>query len=94
MVVKDIPPFCVAQGDRAGLVGLNTIGLERAGYSSLDIQLLEKLYRKIFVAKGLYKEKLDSAISEYSDNKVAKHFLDFCKNSERGITLTRKDIQN
>jgi UDP-N-acetylglucosamine acyltransferase len=29
MVTMDIPPYCTAQGDRAELVGLNTVGLRR-----------------------------------------------------------------
>ncbi|MCL4139356.1 UNVERIFIED_CONTAM: hypothetical protein GTU68_039304, partial [Idotea baltica] len=33
MVIKDIPPFSIAQGDRASLVGINKIGLERRGFS-------------------------------------------------------------
>ena len=31
MVVMDVPPFCTAQGDRAELVGVNSIGLARHG---------------------------------------------------------------
>src|SRR5215813_8636760 len=33
MVVMDVPPFCVAQGDRAELAGINSIGLARHGFS-------------------------------------------------------------
>ena len=36
MVPLDIPPYCIAQGERARLVGLNIVGMRRAGLSRDD----------------------------------------------------------
>ena len=33
MVAMDVPPYCTAQGDRAELAGLNTVGLTRHGFT-------------------------------------------------------------
>ena len=33
IVVQDVPPFCVVQGDRAGLVGLNVEGMRRRRFA-------------------------------------------------------------
>ena len=34
MVSRDIPPYCMAAGDRAKLLGLNITGLKRAGFTA------------------------------------------------------------
>ena len=41
-VVKDIPPYIIAAGDRATLHGLNKVGLQRHGFSENTIVQLEK----------------------------------------------------
>mgnify|MGYP003565888669 CR=1 FL=1 len=46
-VVKDIPPYVIAAGDRAKLHGLNSVGLKRFGFSQETILLLKKAYRII-----------------------------------------------
>ena len=48
MVVMDIPPFCTAQGDRAELVGVNSIGLARHGFSDEQIEkILRGNWRRV-----------------------------------------------
>ena len=89
MVVKDIPPFCIAQGDRAVLAGLNVVGLERRGLDANVIQQIKSLYRRIFLSPGTWKEKLAAAESEASGFKEGKFFLEFIGASTRGITLPR-----
>lgn len=50
MVASDLAPFCLAQGDRATLRGLNLVGLKRRGFSSDDIGKVKEAYRILFVA--------------------------------------------
>ena len=40
MVVMDVPPYCMANGDRAKLIGLNVVGLERRGFSAQQLSLI------------------------------------------------------
>ena len=47
-VVKDIPPYVIASGDRAKLHGLNSVGLKRHGFSQETLSSLKKAYRIIF----------------------------------------------
>ena len=47
-IVKDIPPYVIAAGDRAKLHGMNTIGLKRSGFSQSTLSALKKVYRIIF----------------------------------------------
>ena len=90
IVTKDIPPFCVAQGDRAGLAGINVVGLERGGFSAEDIREVKNVYQEIFNSKNVFAENLKIAEEKYSKNKYALQFIDFIKKSERGIVTPRK----
>src|SRR5678815_4943345 len=56
MVVMDVPPFCIASGDRAKLKGLNLVGLERRGFDAEEIQSLKRGYRLLFQSKLLVAE--------------------------------------
>ncbi|MFN3947896.1 MAG: acyl-ACP--UDP-N-acetylglucosamine O-acyltransferase, partial [Aquificaceae bacterium] len=47
-VSLDIPPYTRASGQHAHLYGINTIGLERRGFSKDVISLLKKAYRLLF----------------------------------------------
>ena len=62
-VLLDIPPYTKAQGDRAKLYGLNTIGLKRANFSEETLKALKKAYRIIF-RSGLTLEKAMKAVQE------------------------------
>jgi UDP-N-acetylglucosamine acyltransferase len=95
MVSQDIPPCCIAQGDRARVVGINKIGLERSGFPENEIVLLKSLYRNLFISKkGTYQERLSHLKEEYlkedavsEKNSMIKEFLNFVIQSERGIAI-------
>ncbi|MDX1500754.1 MAG: acyl-ACP--UDP-N-acetylglucosamine O-acyltransferase [Thermoanaerobaculia bacterium] len=85
MVVKDVPPFCVAQGDRARLVGLNEVGLERAGKPRETILALRRTYRTIFRSKLVRAEALERARGEGGGVEEVERFLGFIEGSRRGV---------
>jgi UDP-N-acetylglucosamine acyltransferase len=91
MVTRDIPPFCIAVGDRATLQGLNLIGLERSGVSREEVALLRKVYRDIVIGdspetKGKrFKERVELARPAAVSNSKAAAFIQFIDRSERGI---------
>lgn len=90
MVSKDIPPFCIAQGDRAGLVGINRVALERRGYKTDEILRLRKIYREIFAAGGKISDKVTALKEANGDFALGASFLDFFLSSERGCAGPRK----
>lgn len=90
MVGQDVPPYCMVHGDRAELVGLNTIGLSRAGISSQDIARLRRVYRDVFFRSGPFKDRLERAREFVSDFPQGQNFLDFMTASQRGIVSARK----
>ena len=90
MVTMDIPPYCMVQGDRAGLAGINQVGLERNGFSAEDIRIIKNLYKEVFLDSGIFKTKVAQAQEKYRGNPAADRFLNFIAESQRGITQPRK----
>lgn len=85
-VSLDIPPFTRAAGHHAKLYGINTIGLERRGFSKEDISIIKHIYKILFKSGKLRQEAIEEITTLYKDNKYALMFVDFIKNSKRGIT--------
>ncbi len=85
-VVKDIPPFVMAAGDRATLHGLNNVGLKRRGFSSQTISELKKAYRIIFRIGLTLNEAIERVTAEVEPLTEVKTLIGFLKTSERGIT--------
>ena len=85
-VVKDVPPFVIAAGDRAKLHGLNRVGLKRHGFSDDAIAMLKKTYRLIFRIGLTLNEAIERVRAEVDQTPEVDYFLDFIKASERGMT--------
>ena len=84
-IKKDVPPFTRGEGFPYVLHGLNTVGLQRKGFSSEEIKSIKEVYR-IFYRKGL---NTTQALAEIdlieSPTPRQQEFIDFVRNSERGI---------
>lgn len=85
MVSQDIPPFTVAQGDRAKTMGLNLIGLKRRGFDEAGLRTLKQAYRLIFRAGLRLEEALQRIDAELETDPHLDHFVTFIKSSQRGI---------
>lgn len=83
MVSLDVPPFCIAAGDRARLRGLNTTGLRRAGFSP-ELRLeLERAWRALFRRPG--RLATAEALRAHPVEPVAR-LARFVLESPRGVT--------
>jgi len=85
-VVKDVPPFVIAAGDRAKLHGLNRVGLKRHGFSPDAIAMLKKTYRLIFRIGLTLNEAIERVQAEVDQIPEVEYLIDFIKASERGMT--------
>jgi len=90
MVTQDIPPFCLAQGDRARLVGINVVGLERRGVSPADVRGIRAVYRTVFLGKGVFRDRITAARAALDGAGPASRMLDFLEASERGVAAARR----
>jgi len=85
-VVKDVPPYVIAAGDRAKLHGLNRVGLKRAGFSDDALAALKKTYRLIFRIGLTLNEAIARVRAEVDQTPEVDYFLSFIQASERGMT--------
>ncbi len=89
VVVQDIPPFCLCEGNRATLRGLNLNGLRRNFENRKDIGAIKKAYKSIFES-GQPISDMANEILINDDNKYAQQLAKFVVNTKRGIPFTRK----
>ncbi|MEZ4319145.1 MAG: acyl-ACP--UDP-N-acetylglucosamine O-acyltransferase [Myxococcota bacterium] len=85
MCAQDVPPFTLAQGDRARLYGLNIIGLRRAGASNEVISALKDAWRTLFVEGLPRKVALMRAGEAHPGVAEVAELAAFIRASERGV---------
>ena len=85
-VVKDVPPYVIAAGDRAILHGLNRVGLKRHGFSRETLTALKKTYRIIFRYGLTVNEAIQRVHAEVDMIPEVEAFIGFIKASSRGVT--------
>jgi UDP-N-acetylglucosamine acyltransferase len=85
MITQDIPPYTIAQGDRAKTIGINLVGLKRRGFSEATIRGIKNAYRLMFRSGLRLEEALERIELEYGTIPEVRHFTTFIKASQRGI---------
>ena len=85
-VVKDIPPYVIAAGDRATLHGLNHVGLKRQNFSKATIMELKKTYRIVFRIGLTVKQAAERVKAQVEQIPEVINFMEFIKKSTRGVT--------
>lgn len=85
-VVKDVPPYVIAAGDRAVLHGLNRVGLKRHGFSDQTLSALKKTYRILFRYGLTLNEAISRVQAEVEMVPEVERFIEFIKASARGVT--------
>lgn len=86
-LAQDIPPFCLAEGNRANLRGLNLTGLRR-NMDREDINQLKVAYRELF-EQGAPLQEAAQRLFQQSDSVKVKQLCSFIKTSKRGIPFVR-----
>ena len=83
-VVQDVPPYLMT--DREGsIVGLNRVGLRRAGFSVVERQELKTLFKLVYRTGMSYQQVCDLA-KDVATTESGHRFLDFLNtDSSRGI---------
>ncbi len=84
-VAQDVPPFTIAQGDRARLFGLNIVGLRRRGYPLETMQALRSAYRELFQQGAPLQVALVQVREAYAEIPEVQELVTFITASKRGI---------
>ena len=85
MAAQDVPPFTIAQGDRARLYGLNIVGLRRNGFSLDVVNALKGAYRELFHQGLPLRIALEQVREVYAEMSDVLELLTFIEASTRGI---------
>ena len=84
-VHRDVPPYAMAVGNRAKLVGLNLVGLKRHGFTDSTLQPLKRAYELLFLSELNQKEAITRIKEELPQTHEIHHLLAFLETSERGL---------
>ena len=86
-VNQDVPPFTKAVGNPVHLYGLNSVGLQRAGFSP-DVKLaLKRAYRLLFNSDLTVSQGIARARMELPQVPEVEKFLSFIEASQRGVMV-------
>jgi UDP-N-acetylglucosamine acyltransferase len=88
-LVQDVPPYVTVDGLSSLVVGLNVVGLRRAGYDQAKIQQLKAAYRLIYRSGLMWKEILENLRTEFAYGPAAL-FFEFLSATKRGIVSERR----
>ena len=86
-VSKDIPPFIKAVGNPVELYGLNTVGLQRNGFSEDTIRQLKRAYRLLFRSELNISQALERAREEFDQAPEVEELISFLEASGRGVVV-------
>ncbi|RMG39409.1 MAG: acyl-ACP--UDP-N-acetylglucosamine O-acyltransferase [Planctomycetota bacterium] len=84
-VQKDVPPFCMTRSLSANsLIGINLIGLRRAGFTSEDIRAVKFAFDTMFRGRMATPTAVRT-LREKSSHPLVVEFCDFVAASKRGV---------
>ncbi len=88
-LVQDVPPYVTVDGLSSLVVGLNKIGLRRAGYQPAVVQELMAAYRLIYRSGLRWTEILEQLRTRFPVGPAAA-FYEFLSTTARGVVSERR----
>ena len=86
VITQDVPPFSKVVTEReTKSFGINTIGLERKGFSPERLQALRRAYKLLLGSKLNTSQALEEMKKTLSDSPDVKELIRFIESAERGI---------
>lgn len=84
-VNKDIPPFCIAARDPIQYCGINSVGLNRRGFTREQINAIQDTYRMVYSPVYNVSQAVEHATEELPVSEERDTILSFVRASARGI---------
>jgi UDP-N-acetylglucosamine acyltransferase len=85
-VEQDVPPFLKVAGSPARVYGVNSIGLERRGFSAERRAGVKRLFKLLYRSDLNVSQVLEHLGNGYAGDPDADVLAEFLRRSERGIT--------
>lgn len=86
VVLRDLPPFVMAEGQPARPRGLNSEGLKRRGYSPEDIEQIKEAYKLIYLSGQLMAEVKVKLAEMAKHSAHVGRMLAFIETSKRALS--------
>jgi UDP-N-acetylglucosamine acyltransferase len=91
-IAQDVPPYALVRGDdRARLVGVNTIGLERRGFDAQTVAAIKRAFRTLFFSKLLREDAIAKVLEHDGAVPEVRCLIEFVQRSERGVVGRSRD---
>ena len=84
-VNKDIPPYAIAAREPIAFCGINSVGLNRRGFTAEQIHTIQEVYRLIYNSGLNTTQALERITAEIPDSIERNTILEFIRGSARGI---------
>jgi UDP-N-acetylglucosamine acyltransferase len=87
VITQDVPPFSMIVSERnTKCFGVNSVGLERRGFSTERIRAIESAYRLLLTSKLNTSQALEQMRLTLKDSTDVAELMRFIESSERGVT--------
>lgn len=90
-ISQDLPPFWVVQGAINVVVGLNLVGIRRAGLPHAEIQAVRAAFKLINRSGLTIPQALEQVEANSGQLPAVRQLVDFIRSSKRGICTARHD---
>ncbi len=85
-LAKDAPPYMVVEGNPCRCHGPNSIGLERNGFDKAARKRIKEMYKIMYRSSLNTTQALDEIERSVDNSNEREHFVEFVRQSVRGIT--------
>jgi UDP-N-acetylglucosamine acyltransferase len=85
-IERDIPPYMKAAGSPPQIYGINSIGLERRGFSAESRAHVKRIYKLLYRGDMNVSQVLEQLDGDDWDSPEAAEMAEFLRHCERGIT--------
>ena len=87
VITQDVPPFSKIVAPRGTrCYGVNSVGLERGGFSAARVEAIEKAYRLLLRSKLNTTQALEKMRGTLSHSEDVLTLIRFVESAERGLT--------
>lgn len=85
-VRKDVAPYVILVGDPSEVRGVNRVGLRRRGFEGERLEAVMEAYKIYFESKLEKEQALAELERRIPSQPDVRYFIDFIRNSEKGIS--------
>ncbi len=89
LVLQDVPPYVRVDGDTSMVVGLNNVGMIRAGVPNTEIRKIHQAYNVLYAGIRPWNVIMEELRTKFPEG-MAAHFANFLEDSKRGFIRDRR----